>query len=165
MAPRYLGGCLQSLTFMLIRVTEITRKHLEAKNMPPSGWRVARRPSGGRVKGNNPPSSFFFENIVNNFHNTVFILFSETLIISQTKSWVSQNNRKVKKRVWVNRTQRHGASQSHSSCCELIGHRRPTDEVVLATATTQRPPSSAGSECLRCKFKFIRGVSEFSQVE
>ena len=32
-----------------------------------------------------------------------FILFSETLIISQTKSWVSQNNRKVKKRVWVNR--------------------------------------------------------------
>ena len=94
-----------------------------------------------------------------------FILFSETLIISQTKSWVSQNDRKVKKRVWVNRTQRHGASQSHSSCCELIGHRRPTDEVVRATATTQRPPSSAGSEFLRCKFKFLRGVSDFSPVE
>ena len=94
-----------------------------------------------------------------------FILFSETLIISPTKSWVSQNNRKVKKRVSVNHTQRHGASQSHSSCCELIGHRRPTDEVVRAPATTQRPHSSAGSEFIRCKFKFLRGVSEFSRAE
>ena len=88
--------------------------------------------------------------------------FQKHLLFSQTKSWVSQNNRKVKKRVWMNRTQRHGASQSHSSCCELIGHCHPTDEVVRAA---QRPPSSAGSEFLRCKFKFIRGVSEFSRAE
>ena len=59
----------------------------------------------------------------------------------------------------MTRTQRHGASQSHSSCCELIGHRCPTDEVVRAQRA-QRPPSSAGSESLRCKFKFIRGVSK-----
>ena len=90
-------------------------------------------------KGNNPPPSFFSKTLSIIFTIQFYILFSETLIISQTKSWVSQNNRKVKKRVWVNRTQRHGASQSHSSCCELIGHRRPTDEVVRATATTQRP--------------------------
>ena len=39
----------------------------------------------------------FFENIVINFQNTVFfILFSETLIISQTNSCVSQNNIKYK---------------------------------------------------------------------
>ena len=61
-----------------------------------------------------------------------FILFSETLIISQTKSWASQNNIKYKSKFKVNRTQRYGASQSHSSCCELIGHRRATDEVVPA---------------------------------
>ena len=48
------------------------------------------------LKGNNPIFVIFFESIVNNFHNTVFILFSETLNIPQTKSWVSQNNRKVK---------------------------------------------------------------------
>ena len=35
----------------------------------------------------------FFENIVNNFTIQFFILFSETLIISQTKSWASQNNK------------------------------------------------------------------------
>ena len=28
----------------------------------------------------------------------------------------------------MNRTQRYGVSQSHSSCWELIGHRRATDE-------------------------------------
>ena len=61
-----------------------------------------------------------------------FILFSETLIISETKSWVSQNNLKYKSKFEVNRTQRYGASQLHLSCCELIGHRRATDEVVPA---------------------------------
>ena len=43
--------------------------------------------------------------------------------------------------------------------------RRTTDEVIRATATTQRPPSAAGSEFVRCKFKFFRGVSEFSRAE
>ena len=44
----------------------------------------------------------FFENNVNNFHNTHTkkqehkMFFSETLIISYTKSWVSQNNIKYK---------------------------------------------------------------------
>ena len=52
-----------------------------------------------RVKGNNPPSSFFSKALSIIFTIQFFILFSETLIISQTKSWVSQNNRKVKKRV------------------------------------------------------------------
>ena len=61
-----------------------------------------------------------------------FILFSEIPIISQTKSWVSQNNIKYKSKFEVNRTQRYDVSQSHSSCCELIGHRRATDEVVHA---------------------------------
>ena len=28
----------------------------------------------------------------------------------------------------MNRAQRYGASQSHSSCCEMLGHRRATDE-------------------------------------
>ena len=88
-------------------------------------------PAGRRLK-ETTHLRHFFENIVNNFHNTVFILFSETLIISQTKSWVSQNNIKYKSKFEVNRTQRYGASQSHSSCCELIGHRRATDEVVPA---------------------------------
>ena len=37
--------------------------------------------------------------------------------------------------------------------------------LVRATATTQRPPSSAGSEFLSCKLKFLRGVSEFSRAE
>ena len=41
MAPRYLGRCLQSLTFMLIRVTEILRENIwKQKYAPPSGWRV-----------------------------------------------------------------------------------------------------------------------------
>ena len=83
-------------------------------------------------KGNNPPSSFFSKTLLIIFTIQFFILFSETLIISQTKSWVSQNNIKYKSKFEVNRTQRYGASQSHSSCCELIGHRRATDEVVPA---------------------------------
>ena len=73
----------------------------------------------------------FFENIVNNFHNTVFhSLFRNTNYFPN--SWVSQNNIKYKSKFEVNRTQRYGASQSHSSCCELIGHRRATDEAVPA---------------------------------
>ena len=53
----------------------------------------------GSIKGNNPPLSFFSKTLSIIFTIQFFILFSETLIISQTKSWVSQNNRKVKKRV------------------------------------------------------------------
>ena len=52
-----------------------------------------------KLKGNNPPPSFFSKTLSIIFTIQFFILFSETLIISQTKSWVSQNNRKVKKRV------------------------------------------------------------------
>ena len=84
------------------------------------------------IKGNNPPSSFFSKTLLIIFTIQFFILFSETLIISQTKSWVSQNNIKYKSKFEVNRTQRYGVSQSHSSCCELIGHRRATDEMVSA---------------------------------
>ena len=53
--------------------------------------------SGNRkgVKGNNSPLSFFWRKKLSIiFTIQFFFLFSETLIISQTKSWVSQNNRK-----------------------------------------------------------------------
>ena len=47
-------------------------------------------------KGNNPPSSFFSKTLSIIFTMQFFILFSEALTISQTKSWVSQNNRKYR---------------------------------------------------------------------
>ena len=48
------------------------------------------------LKGNNPPSSFFSKTLLIIFTIQFLILFSETLIISQTKSWVLQNNIKYK---------------------------------------------------------------------
>ena len=47
-------------------------------------------------KGNNPPSAFFSKSLSISFTIQFLILFSEILIISQTKSWVSQNNIKYK---------------------------------------------------------------------
>ena len=58
----------------------------------------------------------------------------------------------------MNRIQRYGASQSHSSCCELIGHRRATDEVSA-------PHSLVSAASLRWKFTFLIGVSEFSRAD
>ena len=75
-------------------------------------------------KGNNPPSSFFSKTLLIVFTIQFFILLSETLNISQTKSWVSQNN--------IRQQTLNNNRQSHSSCCELIGHRRATDEAVPA---------------------------------
>ena len=96
------------------------------------GWWGSGPAQQVMLKGNNPPSSFFRKKkLLIIFTIQFFILFSETLIISQTKSWVLQSI-KYKSKFEVNRTQRYGASQSHSSCCELIGHRRATDEVVPA---------------------------------
>ena len=48
------------------------------------------------IKGNNPPSSFFSKTLSIIFTIQFCILFSETLIIFETKSWVSQNNLKYK---------------------------------------------------------------------
>ena len=48
------------------------------------------------VKGNNPPSTFFSKTLSLTSTIQFVILFSETIIISQTKSWVSQNNIKYK---------------------------------------------------------------------
>ena len=60
---------------------------------------------------------------------------------------------------------KYGASQSHSSCCELISHRRATDEVVPAAQPLSAPHFLDRSALLRCKFKFLRSVSEFSRID
>ena len=48
------------------------------------------------IKENNPPSSFFSKTLSIIFKIQFFILFSETITVSLTKSWVSQNNRKYR---------------------------------------------------------------------
>ena len=57
------------------------------------------------------------------------------------------------------------SSKGNSSCCELISHRCATDEVAPAAQPLSAPHFLDNSAFLRCKFKFIRGVSEFSRVD
>ena len=118
------------------------------------------------VKGNNPHSSFFSKTLSIIFTIQFFILFSETLITSQANSWVSQNNMNYL-------TQDASLSEPYSTVsrqpiifkllrvradCPLPGNRR---------SGTRRLASNflASCEFLRCKFKFLRGVSEFSRAD
>ena len=48
------------------------------------------------IKGNNPPSSFVFEDVVNIFPIQFFHSLIRNTNISKTKSWVSQYNRKYR---------------------------------------------------------------------